>query len=44
MIVLDDPAQLVEDQTRLEFEGGCQGMRDFQQRGLLTGAGFDLLI
>ena len=44
MGVLDDLSQLIEDQPRLEFQRGCQGMRNFQQRGLLMGAGFGALV
>ena len=44
MGILDDLTQLVEDQTWLKFQRGCQGMRDLQQRGLLMGAGFCTLV
>lgn len=44
MGVLNDLSQLIEDQTRLKFQRGCQGMRDLQQRGLLMGAGFYMLV
>src|SRR5690242_4758164 len=42
MRVLDDLAQLVEDQPRLEFQGGCQRMGDGEQSRLFAHPGFDL--
>ena len=44
VLVFDDSPQLLQDQIRLEFKRGGQGVRDLQQRGLLAGAGFDALV
>src|SRR3990172_7631854 len=40
MGVLDNDSQLVEDQTRLEFKGRGQRLRDLQQYRLLASVGF----
>ncbi len=37
-------AQLFQDQARLEFQCGGQGVRDLQQGGLLACAGFHALV
>ena len=42
--VFDDPPQLIQDQTWLEFQCGGQGVRDLQQRGLFMRADFDPLV
>ena len=40
----DDLAKLIEDQSRLEFQGGSQSPGDLQQHGLLAGVGFQPLV
>ena len=41
MGILDQHSQLIEDQTRLEFQCGGQGLGDLQQCRLLAGVQFD---